>query len=307
MQQSLYYYCVEERVGILRTREEVMSFSYGLRRVVRIVVVACALIMLASVAGAQPNPDGPTRSTTDKLDLKRYVAAGDRAYVIGSEDGRFPPMGWHIRGEMGGVWAHPIKLLDGYWFSVNNTWLPAASRFTTGAGYVQMDFPTTDGLDVTRTEFSPDGSPVTLVGLTVANPGPGSRAFRLTMDARSEVMASYPWGWTTPSAKEFNGKDEASFDSGSQTLTFKEAGKPWYAKVGASTRPARGSTGDQFWGPVPESERAGYLENGNGTGGELTWNLTLDGNRETTVWVAVAGSHTSQSEARTALTNALKN
>src|SRR5215218_8847807 len=251
MQQSLYYYCVEERVGILRTREEVMSFSYGLRRVVRIVVVACALILIASVAGAQPNPDGPKRSTATDLGDKRYVAAGDKAYVIGSEDGRFPPMGWHIRGEMGGVWAHPIKLLDGYWFALDGQWIPQASKFTTGAGYAQMQFPTTDGLNVTRTEFSPDGSPVVLVGLTLQNPDSASKSVKLTMDARSEIMASYPWTWTKPSAKCFNQKDVASFDSNSQTLTFQESGKPWYATVGASARPASGSTGDQFWGPVP--------------------------------------------------------
>ena len=74
-----------------------MGLSYGLRRVVGIVVAVCALILIASVAGAQPNPDGPKRSTTTDLGAKRYVAAGDRAYIIGSEDGRFPPMGWHIR------------------------------------------------------------------------------------------------------------------------------------------------------------------------------------------------------------------
>lgn len=277
------------------------------RRMLGLLVTIFAMVVICTSAGAVTDPGGPTRSTTKMLADKRYVAAGDRAYVIGSEDGRFPPMGWHIRGEMGGVWAHPIKLLDGYWFSVDGTWLPAASRFTSGAGYVRMDFPRTRGFDVSRTEFSPDGSPVTLVGLTVSNPQGGSRAFKLTMDARSEVMAAYPWGWTTPNAKEFNGKDEVSFDSRSRTLRFKESGKPWYATVGASMRPARGSTGDQFWGPVPEADRAGYLENGNGTGGELEWNLTLDGNRETTVWIAVAGSHTSQAEAQSALTNALKN
>jgi hypothetical protein len=36
--------------------------------------------------------------------LKRYVAAGDRAYVVGVQDGTFPPIGWHISGHMGGVW-----------------------------------------------------------------------------------------------------------------------------------------------------------------------------------------------------------
>src|SRR5918993_5473084 len=203
MQQSLY--CIEEKAGVLRTGEETMSLTYGLRRIIGIVVVACTLVLIVSVAGAAPSLE--PRSTTAQLDDKRYVAAGDRAYVIGSEDGRFPPMGWHIRGEMGGVWAHPIKLLDGYWFRLDDTWLPKASRFTTGAGYVQMRFPKTEGLQVTRTEFAPNRSPVALVGLTVRNPGDARRSIDLTMDARSEIMAASPWGWTTPNAKEFNRQD----------------------------------------------------------------------------------------------------
>ncbi len=282
-----------------------MDYSYGLRRVVSIVVAACTLILVASVAGAQPNPDGPKRSTVTDLGDKRYVAAGDRAYVIGSEDGRFPPMGWHIRGEMGGVWAHPIKLLDGYWFALDDQWVPQASRFTTGAGYVQMQFPTTAGLEVTRTEFSPDDSPVVLVGLTLQNPDRRSRSVELTMDARSEVMASYPWGWTTPNAKAFNGLDEGSYDPSTKTLTFKESGKPWYAAVRASVAPNQGVVDSGSWGPVTEDERAGYLENGNGTGGSLRWNLSVGGGQERTLWVAVAGSHTSQSEATNALSSAL--
>jgi glycogen debranching enzyme len=297
-----------------------MSFSYGLRRVVRIVVVACALMLIVSLAGAAPSPDGPTRSTTAQLKDKRYVAAGDKAYVIGSEDGRFPPMGWHIRGEMGGVWAHPIKLLDGYWFALDGQWIPQASKFTTGAGYAQMQFPTTDGLNVTRTEFSPDGSPVVLVGLTLQNPESANKSVKLTMDARSEIMAAYPWGWTTPNAKDCNGKDEVSFDNQSRILTFKDSSLPCkvitdpdqphatgYATVGASTKPARASTGDQYWGPVPEGERAGYLEYGNGTGGEMVWNLNVGANQESTVWIAVAGSNSSQSEAQNTVQSALQN
>jgi hypothetical protein len=49
-------------------------------------------------------------------------------------DGSFPPIGTRIRGEMGGLWAPPIKLLTGYWFALNGEWLPAAARFTSGAG-----------------------------------------------------------------------------------------------------------------------------------------------------------------------------
>src|SRR5205809_6000166 len=42
-----------------------------------------------------------------------YVTAGDRAYLIGAQDGSFPDMGDHVPGEMGGLWVHPIKLIDG--------------------------------------------------------------------------------------------------------------------------------------------------------------------------------------------------
>jgi glycogen debranching enzyme len=274
------------------------------------------------MAGAAPSPDGPTSSTTAQLDDKRYVAAGDRAYVIGSEDGRFPPMGWHIRGEMGGVWAHPIKLLDGYWFALDDQWIPQASTFTTGAGYVQMKLPDTAGFEVTRTEFAPDDSPVVLVGLTLRNPESTDRSVKLTMDVRSEVMAAYPWSWTRPSAKCFNQKDEANFDSQSQTLTFKEGRKPWFATVGSSERPARRATGDQFWGPVTPDQQPEYYEYENpkdpnrdtscadgprGTGGQLVWNLGVGGNQERTLWVAVGGSHSSQSVAQQAVQGALKN
>jgi len=242
------------------------------------------------------------------LSEKRYVAAGDRAYVIGAEDGRFPPMGWHIRGEMGGVWAHPIKLLDGYWFALNDTWLPAATRYTTGAGFVQMQFPDTAGYEVTRTEFSPDGLSAVLVGLTIRNTDlQRARPFKLTMNAHSELMGAYPWGWTTPNAKEVNGKDTGACAPTGGTLAFQEPGKPWYAVLAtqAGLRPGACAVGDQFWGPVPTDERADYSEYGNGTGGELRWNINLLAGGETTVWFAVAGSHQSRADADAALDAAL--
>ena len=43
-----------------------------------------------------------------------YITAGDRTYIIGTQDGNFPDMGGHVPGEMGGLWLHPIKLMDGF-------------------------------------------------------------------------------------------------------------------------------------------------------------------------------------------------
>ena len=216
-----------------------------------VTVAILALVALPSVALAHPAAPGFERSTGEALGQKRYVAAGDRAYAIGAEDGSFPPMGWHIRGEMGGVWAHPIKLLDGYWFSVNGRWLPAATRFASGAGYTRMTFPSTRGLGVRALTFSPDGSPVVLVGLRLTNPSRHPKPVALAMDSRSELMGSYPWGGTTPTAKEVNGPDDGSFDRRSGLLEFTEPGKPWFAEVGASVDPVGGAVGNRFWGPVP--------------------------------------------------------
>lgn len=47
-----------------------------------------------------------------------YIATNDRAYVVSAQDGGFPGLKWHVPREMSGVWARPIKLLDGWWLRV---------------------------------------------------------------------------------------------------------------------------------------------------------------------------------------------
>jgi len=268
----------------------------------------CVLVFTIGASGVSFSAaPGPTRDTSSNLDQKRYVAAGDRAYTIGTTDGNFPAIGWHIRGEMGGVWVHPIKTLDGYWFAVNNEWLPDAARFTTGPGYVRMQFPKWRGVRVTRTEFSPDGSPVTLVRLDLENAGGGRARVKFDMDVRSELMAAYPWGWTTPNARDFNNPDTGSYDPATGTLSFKEAGKPWFATVGASIAPTSGETGPNFWGPLSESEQTAHLEMGKGTGGRLSWRLRMVKGRPLTLWIATAGSRASRADAEAAMRSALAN
>src|SRR5687768_4739871 len=65
-----------------------------------------------------------------------FITAGDRLYLVGHQDGTFPDLGWHVTGEMGGVWDHPIKLLDGFRVSLSTNngrdtfCLAAATGFT---------------------------------------------------------------------------------------------------------------------------------------------------------------------------------
>src|SRR3954452_19459988 len=171
--------------------------------------VALAATMTSGVAMAAPE-----LSTRDQLKTRRYVAAGDRAYVMGFEDGGFYAQGWHVTGEMGGVWTQPLKLVDGVWFGLGESWLGPATTFTSGWGYTRMDFPDTAGLKVSRTDLGLDDIRAALFGLRLQNPGPTARTVRVKLDAHSEVMSQYPWGSTTPNAGDFNLPDSGTYADG---------------------------------------------------------------------------------------------
>src|SRR3954470_11047281 len=60
-------------------------------------------------------------SNKGKNQTEPYSAAGDRSYLIGTQDGNFPDLGGHVPGEMGGLWTHPIKLIDGFWATLQDS------------------------------------------------------------------------------------------------------------------------------------------------------------------------------------------
>ncbi|MGH3664686.1 MAG: glycogen debranching protein [Egibacteraceae bacterium] len=288
-----------------------------------VAAVVVAMLALPGVAPAAPHssgdkPAGPELSVARRLEDRRYVAVGDRAYVVGTQAGRFPAMGFHTRGEMGGIWSPPIKLLDGLWFGIDGEWLGEATRFTSGHGYVRMDLPDQDGMTVTRTEFAPDGHRAVLVGLSFTAPEDGDRSFRLQMDAHSELMGVYPWSTTNPSQSTFNLPDSVRYRRGQ--LVFRERGRPpvdnaephdWAAAVGSNLEPVAHETGDDFRGPqdppticaappAPNNEPEGGCDDtevGKGRGGRLAYDVTVPAGETTGAWFAVAGSESGPADA----------
>jgi hypothetical protein len=280
-------------------------------------VKRCILVgaLLAQLVLAVPALGAPELSRADRLDDRRFIAAGDRAYTVGTQSGRFPAMGFHTRGEMGGVWAPPLKLLDGMWFAIDGQWLPAATAFRSGYGYTEMDIPGPAGLRVTRVDFVPDGRRAALVGLRLRSDA--ARRVRIAVDAHSELMSAFPWGETTPKQTEFNLQDTASLEGG--RLVFREQGNPpggdethdWAAVVGARAAAPAGETGPNFRGPqdpaviCPASgadtpkppARCDDTAYGKGAGGQLRYELGLPARRERTVWFAVAGSESGAASA----------
>jgi hypothetical protein len=298
-------------------------------------VLGMALPISAASGSAGPKPGALAGgaasalelSTTSRLQDRREVAAGTRAYSVGFEDGRFYANGWHITGEMGGVWTPPLKLLDGVWFGLDGNWVGPATKFSSGWGYTHYDLPDTAGLKVERTDVAPDGRRGVLFGLKVTNPG-AARTAKLSVDAHSELMGQFPWGFTgtTPNASD-NLPDKGSYDGRDLVFTDDGAlpGAPTHhyaALVGTAMEPDSGTIGEQFWGPQPGHRCTGTEPGapadpkpsqcddgpfGNGTGGELTYTLSLPAGGSKTVWLAAAGSDQGLGPAQNELSQVLDN
>ncbi|HEX6653442.1 MAG TPA: hypothetical protein VF072_11910 [Thermoleophilaceae bacterium] len=271
-------------------------------------LIAATCFVLLGAASAQA---APSLSTSNRLDDRRYVESGSRGYVVGSEAGRFPASGWHIRGEMGGVWTPPLKLLDGIWFGIDGQWIGPATRFTSGSGFARMDLPGPRGLSVQRTDFVPDGRRAALFGLTFRSTSGRQRPV-VSVDAHSELMSAYPWGWTTPNATTFNQADTATASGG--RLVFSEE-RGWTALVGAREQPIDVATGSGFRGPQEPPvvcptdgaapARCDDSAAGKGAGGRLRYQLDIPSGGTATLWIAVAGSEAGRAAATSELNAAL--
>ena len=95
--------------------------------------IAVAALTAAALPGtnASGEPPGASAAAPASPELSettppgRPALAGGRRPRLLDEHRRrpLPGGGWHIRGEMGGVWTPPIKLVDGVWLRLADQWL----------------------------------------------------------------------------------------------------------------------------------------------------------------------------------------
>jgi hypothetical protein len=254
-------------------------------------------LALAATTATAAQAAAPEKSVSDRLQDRRALVSSERAYAVGFEDGRWYANGWHIKGEMGGVWTPPLKLADGVWFGVDDQWVGPATKFTSGWGYTRMDLPDAGGFQLRRTDFALDGGRAVLFGLELRNPGGAARTAHVKVDAHSELMGAYPWSETKPSAAD-NAPDTGAFDG--RRLVFREqaAGHDWAALVGSDRDPASGETGpghrgDQGDNVCTAEEPPSQCDDGpfgKGTGGQLRYDVRVPAGGAETLWIAVAGS-----------------
>jgi len=212
------------------------------------------------------------------------IAAGDRAYLIGAQHGGFPDIGFHIPNEMGGLWAHPIKLLDGFWLRIDERWLETAHTFVSGPFSVAQEYAQPDGLRVTRRQFIPDGEPALVVRWSFR--APVARRLALCVLARTDLRAV----WSLSSEETRDHPDQATYATELNAWICQDEHRPWSAVVGILGRQPLGwASGDDLWGP----ERTA----GGGISITLDVSVDLAAEEEVGLDLIVAGSSVSAPDA----------
>ena len=142
-----------------------------------------------------------------------FVTAGNRVYMVGHQDGSFPELGWHIKGEMGGIWNHPIKLMDG--FTAELIWKDASKTLNQSDSFI--NYPTTNkhtytlsdqNLSIERWQFVPDNKEGMVVQYRIENTSADKQEFEFKFSGQSDLRPT----WLGERTQMIDGKDEATYN-----------------------------------------------------------------------------------------------
>ncbi|MDR7073292.1 glycogen debranching protein [Fictibacillus barbaricus] len=226
-------------------------------------------------------------SKTDNLqDL--YITSGDRSSVIGSQNGLFPDFGHHVKDEMGGVWTHPIKLLDGYWLHVKETddeqgfWLKEADRFHNYPFYNEHDYSLANHLEIVRRQFCPDGTEGVIVSYFVKNVGESDRQFDFSFLGRTELSPV----WFSENIGFEDALDDGKLDEEKGVFIGNDSKNPWFVVFGGDQFFEKGIVDRTYFGPEKTV--------GKGISGFLTYqSISIKKGETTELNFYIAGSNES--------------
>ena len=168
-----------------------------------------------------------------------YVTAGDRVYAVGHQNGSFPDLGWHIKGEMGGIWNHPIKLMDGFEIGLilqsgDTLNLEQAHTFTNYPYANKFTYKWSNhNIEVDRWQFVPDGKQGMVVQLVLRNSGIDQQA-RITFTGISDLRPT----WLGERTNMVDSKDIAKFDETLNLWKVKDTNNEWHTVYGSQHKNA---------------------------------------------------------------------
>ncbi|MGE5795956.1 MAG: amylo-alpha-1,6-glucosidase [Ignavibacteria bacterium] len=143
------------------------------------------------------NPDGNNRT----------ISAGTRCYIVGTQDGNFPPLGWHIVDEMGGVWVPPLKTANGIWLRINDHYVTSAKKYIRKAAWSEYEFQS-DEFHINRKDVALDNHSGALFIYTIKNKSSETKNLSLEIVTRFHPILSFPF---VQNEKEY-AKNKNAFD-----------------------------------------------------------------------------------------------
>ncbi|SBV93730.1 conserved hypothetical protein [uncultured Dysgonomonas sp.] len=160
-----------------------------------------------------------------------YVTAGNMLYSIGDHYGGFPEIGFHVPGEMGGVWQHPIKLLDGFKLSVNNSDLGECTQFIAYPFANQFEYLQNQEISVIRTDFVPDSLPVLVVEYLIQNNTSDVKKIDLSLRVDSDLSPV----WLGERSGMIDSRDTLLGIKENNAIIVKDSLNEWYAGISSET------------------------------------------------------------------------
>src|SRR4051812_28967414 len=256
----------------------------------------CFALSVDPLSAQQP-PDSITAmdgiSNQGKNGSDPYVAAGDRAYLIGTQNGDFPDLGGHVPGEMGGLWIHPIKLIDGFWATLQEIDKGKEEKLARALELINYPYgnrlrygEVLAGLEVDRFQFSPDGQPGVVVKYTFRNATDRKRQLSLQLVVKTDLLPV----WNSENIGITDAPDSVIWDSTNARFVARDTRHPWFAVWGAE--PTVG--GARVPDPAPIQTR------GMGVTAASSYRLSIAPHDSTTLTFVFAGSTTSQKAAEKA-------
>lgn len=222
-----------------------------------------------------------------------YVTAGNRVYMVGHQDGTFPALGWHIKGEMGGIWNHPIKLMDGFDVEmVVNGQVLALSKASEFVNYPYankhvFEFIEED-LIIERIQFVPDSVQGILIQFVIKNNNTKKIDGNVKFTGHTNLRPT----WLGERSNMMDSKDSAAFHD--NYWIVKDSANTWYTIFGSDQRPI-------------SSDELKNSEKPNGVSNSLEFVVTIPAKSEKTLNIAIAGSYDSRTDAINTYNNILEN
>ncbi|MBO6793087.1 MAG: hypothetical protein JJ895_04195 [Balneolaceae bacterium] len=247
------------------------------------------LILSACVDQPSSNIEEITKNSpniTGKVEYldSPYVTAGNRVYMVGHQNGTFPPIGWHITGEMGGIWNHPIKLMDGFSTAITFGFdepilLNNADSFTNYPYANRHDYTIAEKkVTVQQWNYVPDDMEGIVIEYVFKNNSDKDVSGQLEFTAFSDLRPT----WLGERTDMVDAGDAVELRG--DLVLFRDSENPWFAAF----------TSDK----TPTSAASNFSTHpGNGTAGSITYELEIPANSAVTQRFFIAGSYTDQESA----------